>query len=280
MRSGLSGCLFVIAMMGLTGCGGSTGASTPSHVRLPTASAAPSASPYATALAKLPGDTSITLDPEIYDPTGPCATVVTSVPVPSAPGSCGLEFLSSKVTEIPGESILSGTPMPATATVSAGVPSAEARQVASAYEAYVALQNWAYATGQPELLPMLEAGTIQDDRVYQEIYSDGGIVTSVPSCYWPTSLRVANANSTAEAYLQQLGWVEPSQLAVVATYPACPGITFSFLNKSTKQLFGQPVPASDVHTGGIEDIAPFGETWDTTGYATCGVPQLRSVCGG
>ncbi len=232
--------------------------------------------------APVASDTNVTVHPITYpDPADGCYGLASSVALGSAPYRCQTEWVNTGMPLIPGNDIMTNAPMPRTIHVAAAIaPSVAADDAAAFYQGTV-LQNWSYEHQATKLLAVLESAFYtSNDRVLQEMLKKNAAVLDIPDCYYPSSVRITPITPDVQAYLVSIGWPQPSGVAAVADYAACPGITFAYQGGARKTMFGNSKPGAAVITGSAQTIAPFGKVWVIDGYGLCGEPKLAPVCGG
>lgn len=272
-----------VGMLGATAC-----SSTPKHAtsgsQSAVASTPSSGSPidltHASAAPPQATDTRVTLQPRLYADSGnPCASVKISVLIGQAPGACFNAYTGIDTPSVPGQDKVAQINDPTSAMVARGFDLTTATGVANAFVVADAIRSWAIALDAPALLPAIEGVTASSDPIYQALKARKYEYVDQPPCLAPTSLRVAEANDSVRTYMAGQGWPTSSDVAVIATYASCVGITIHYSDKSTAVILLHAHPVSIVMTGQVTLVRPFGPLFVETGWAACGAPELRSLCG-
>jgi hypothetical protein len=174
--------------------------------------------------------------------------------------------------------------MPATALVGREIPPADGQAAATAYVRMEAFGLWAIPYTARMVIATLDTARYVHHDPVLALMNQNAYIAAVPPCGYPSALRVAGIDAAARAYLEQRGWPGASGTAIVATFPACPGVDVTTVDaggqrSTTTKRFGQDRPGSVVASGSVQDIAPFGSVWVVDGYEPCGAPALSPVCG-
>ena len=269
----------LLAVLLLAGCGGSAtptirggGTGGGGAGGTPTGTAAP----YATAVAA-PDDTVITIHPVMNDPSGPCASVTSTVPISQAPGPCISAWSDLDAASVPGNDVLAATHTSTTVRVAKGVPADQAADIATGFYKSAALEWWALRQPDVKVVEALNPGAYASPVLHA--IHDGQSVVSVPSCWLPSTLRVAQLSSDETDFFAGRGYPPPGPIVVLATYAACPGLTMGSGSGATRVEFGNAVPDTAVVAGSVGSPPAIGRAWLTSGVFTCGEQQLAHVCG-
>ena len=230
-------------------------------------------------------DTTVAITPHTYqDPSDPCFGLQQTTPLLQAPTACRAAWQELSVLSIPGEDITTASPIPHRAQISSSVGVTAGSAAALAFYRYEVLSTFVVVNNDIAAVVAVDGPGYQTfDRILAVMRGDGttpgATVSDVPTCSQPTSIRVTNIDAGAVQYLTAGGWPAPSHLAIVANFATCPGFLFQYRGQNSLRVFGNNAPATTVTTGSIRHIAPYGDIWVTDGYAVCGVPQMKSVCG-
>ena len=229
-------------------------------------------------------DAVVALTPTTYDASSPCASLQVTTRVVNFAGvplNCFAAWSTYSEQLIPGQDLVANSPIPKTARISPDLFQSDATADANAYYRFVMVRNWAYNNNLPALVKEMDTSAYSpNDFVLNEMTKNFAAVTA-PACNLPTTFRVTKVDSGVQDYIKSIGvWPNPSTFAIVSNYAACPGYTFSYQDGTTKTKFGQDRPAADIMTGHVlQTNTPFGGLWVIDGYAICGEPQVKSVCG-
>ncbi len=285
---------FVLLFFVTCGRGGSKATAT-GPTAPPTAYAAPTPSlpptppptsplplPPATSQVAKPGsgDQAYTISPATYAPSDPCATLGSDVSVASAPTACQQEWLALGVTDIPGADLMNTMGMPHNVLAGPGVSQADAIRVATGFYRWQAFQTWAENTTLVAAMQALDPPGHSDPVVDALNGQASARVTSVPQCNLPVALRVVRLDTGAVDFIRSQGWSVSNNLAVLATYPQCAGITVTFANNQTTTV-APSTAITAINPGEFTTTAPFGEVWKIEGEVGCGSSdKLAAVCSG
>lgn len=292
--------LFLVSLMGtatvlLAACGptGNGGhVLSPSSTPTPSASASPgrtsSSLPSIPTAKPLTGSSSVNVATTLYAGSDPCSAVGKSEDLTAAPLSCQLLWLNDSqdaaalsIIQIPGNTLPSTLQLPTTASFASGVSSTTAQADALAYLRNQAQTDFWTASNEPDILAELDTPAYASHDWYFGIWDKNEQVVTVPSCALPETISVVPLSSTAATWFGATGSSTVGPDAIVATYPACGGVTVQKVgSRTTIAVGGSSTAASVVVIGEIVNTSTFGPIWVDAGEADCGPSALFALCGG
>ena len=278
MRSSVYVVLLGLALV-CTSCGSGASGNAPGSYGNGSSSsggASSKSTPAPVAVTPPPGLPSVSYSLSTFPQGNPCSMPATSA-FSTVPNACQLEWAPTGTTYVPGEDAMKLVPAPSSATYQQGVSSAQAQSYSQAFIRTIELSFWAMKYNNATMLSLLDGPIASGDLILKNLQS-GGVVKSLPSCLGPTSVEVVTVSQSAVNYLVSQGWSSPSQVGLVATYPACSGLTMLLTGGRTVTYGASTRPYSIFYTGSIEQVSPFGGIWITNGQGQCGALQLRSAC--
>lgn len=245
-----------VAMLTVAACGGdATASSTTSTVQ---------ASPPATA--------QLTFTASTYAPGDPCASVATLSGPGLLPNDCLREWSAIDAQVYPGQDLMQTGPIPRQVTYSTDIPQAQASATAVAFYRSQRFLDFGWSEGQYTIVAALESRSARDPIA--DAMAHGGFPHLLP-CTYPTKIGLVQMTPEEVAAVDSSG--ASGTIGVVLRYPACNGVPITMTDGSIVYADEHPAAVSIIETGGIRSLGPFGQTWVTTGEATCG-PSLSRAC--
>ena len=236
----------------------------------------------------MPGDVSVALNPTSYSSGSSCVGVKQTEPRTVVPSDCATQWLAMDSAYVAGQDLMTagypaGTPMPKRATVSSAISPSVGAADATAYFRTTAFSEWALQYTDQAVVSTIDTLHYANRDPILALWNQAAYIAQPPACGYPTSFRVAATDSATQEYLGEQGWSQASKTAVIATFPACPGVDVTIRQgngvTTTTKKFGQANSGSAIVTGFVENIGPFGDLWVVDGYEACGPSQLKALCG-